>query len=110
MSHDVSVNCHTCGNALNDGHFSLPAGCAGLFAELGVPVLDWAGKTGVSVLPQVQCAVTNLENNTEYYRYAHDSDTESEFGAWSRVDFALPFLTALRDGICRDPWAVIHVL
>lgn len=108
MSHDVSVNCHTCGNALNHAHTSLPAGCKGLFEDLGAPIYDWSGKTGVHVLSALQSAITQLENETEYYRERHDGANLAN--DWSRVDFALPFLKALRDGICRDPWAVIHVL
>lgn len=107
MSHDVYVSCHTCGNALNYGHESLPAGCGGLFEELGVPVLDWNGKVGVDVLPKLASALKELEDPMTFgvVQAAHRRHDDT----WDRAEFAVGFLTAMRDGICRDPWAVIHV-
>lgn len=106
MGSYVSVHCHTCGEILNHGHDSLPGGLRMLFAELGVPVQEWRGKIGVDVLPALTTAIHELEGDADIgdYRRRHD-----EAGApWSRVDFTLPFLRAMRDAICRDPLAVIN--
>lgn len=107
MSYDVYVSCHTCGSALNDEKSSLPYGLKLLFDELGSPVAEWNGKTGVSVLPQLQSAIYALECDLAIgdLKRRHDNDSPE----WSRVDFALPFLRAMRDAICRDPYATLSV-
>lgn len=106
MSTHVTVNCHTCGETLNHGRDHLPSGLGPLFDELGAPVREWHGKTGVDVLPKLASAIRELEQDIglDDYRRRHDGGGTE----WSRIDFALPFLRAMRDAICRDPWAVIH--
>lgn len=107
MSYHATVNCHTCGETLNYGHTSLPYGLKDLFAELACPVQDWTGKTGVQVLPQLQFAIAQLENDADIgdYRRRHHDDRAD----WDRVDFALPFLRSMRDAICRDPHATLSI-
>jgi hypothetical protein len=105
MSSHVSINCHVCGAILNDGHDSLPGGLAPLLAALGAPVREWSGKNGVDVLPALQGAIMQLEDDMlrdDYRRRFAAPDS------WSRVDFVEPFLRSMRDAICRDPQAVIH--
>jgi len=107
VSQDVGVNCHTCGTALND-KTTLPGGLQPLFEELGAPVGDWRGKTGVAVLPALQSAVKALEDpdDRQWWREKHDGKPGD---TWSRVDFAVEFLTSMRDAVCRDPYATINV-
>jgi hypothetical protein len=110
MSHHVTVNCHTCGETLNHGHDSLPGGLGPLFDELGCPVVDWNGLAGVAVLPRLQSAIVQLIDDRDFGDLKRRHDTRMGIvGEWSYVDFALPFLEALRDAICRDPDATIHV-
>jgi hypothetical protein len=110
MGHNVSVHCHTCGEILNHGNDSLPGGLGALFDALGVPVLEWGGKTGVDVLPALQCAVTRITDADEREDLRREHDTRMGTpGEWSRVDFAARFLPAMRDAICRDPYASVSV-
>ncbi len=107
MSSTVGVHCHTCGNMINHANSSLPGGLGPLFAELGCPVREWDGKTGVELLPRLQSAVSELTLDRDIgdYRRRHDTDPTG----WSRVDFALTFLTALRDAFCSEPYATLSV-
>lgn len=106
MSNYVAVGCHTCQTPLN-GKVDLPAGLQGLFEDLGAPVLSWNGKLGVKVLPALQAALKALQgDDQEWWRSKFDDRT---YDTWSRIDFALEFLEAMRDAICRDPYAKIVV-
>src|SRR4051812_19124695 len=90
MSSDVSVTCHSCGNALDHAHTSLPGGCGGLFEELGLPPLDqWNGMKAIDFLPRLQHAVSELEDEDQraWYKGRHDADVDYASGGWSRVDF-----------------------
>jgi hypothetical protein len=105
VSRDVSVNCHTCGNVLNHGKESLPAGCDGLLEALGAPVSDWNRKVGVDVLPNLAGALRMLRDHKDDLREEHDKPGDP----WSRVDFVGPFLEELLYGIGSDPQATISV-
>lgn len=114
MSYDVAVSCHTCGSALNRQTNIFSGIPQGIMAELGCPLLDWDGKTGVEVLPALQSAVTRLsEADLHDIRRLQDkfnSRTGIPHEDYDKVLLvAREFLTDMRDAICREPMAVIHV-
>lgn len=105
MSYDAYVSCHTCGEALNHANTSVPGGIDLLLRALGCPLRDWNGMTGVTVLPMLHAAVQRLSDDVDALR----RDFEKTPLEWSPIDVAAKILPAMRDAICRDPWAVIHV-
>lgn len=107
MSYDVYVSCHTCGNALNHANTSVPGGLDGILIELGCPLREWNGKSGVEVLPRLQYAVQTLSDVDEFPDWKFKYPDRG--GGWEPADIAKTLLTVMRDAICREPEAVIHV-
>ena len=107
MSYSIYVHCSSCGEILNNAHTSLPFGMKGLLEELGAPVHTWNGRSGVSVLPNLQSAISRLDSYDELVELREKWEVPNP--PWSKVDRARAILAALRDSICREPYAKISV-
>jgi hypothetical protein len=107
MSYDVYVCCHTCGSDLMSNS-NMTSNVAGVWDKAGARLRDWDGKTGVSVLPSLQSAITTLNDQLPYERQEYEALVRGG-GDWGTVDSAVEFLTRIRDAICRDPYAEIKV-
>lgn len=109
MSYDVYVHCHTCGGDLMNGHTNMTSNVSGVWDKAGARIRDWDGKTGVSVLPELQAAINELSRDMLPYEYQEYESLVRGGGEWGTVESALEFLTRIRDAICRDPYATLGV-